>query len=61
MAKWSYGIDGDLEHPDWQHSIDGDYQPKKLRYSIDGDKILPKIDLDGLTPDQAIRILEKLK
>ena len=58
--KWSYNLDGDKVHPDWEYTTDGDYQPKGTKYTEDGDKILPNISLDGLTSNEAIKILKKI-
>lgn len=60
MAKWTRDLDGELRHPDWAMNADGEYLPRGTRYSLDGDRILPNICLDGLTPAEAIRILQKL-
>ena len=58
--KWTRTADGDMRHPDWKHSPDGDYRPKGLKFTPDGDKVLPKIDLEGLTPTQATEVLRRL-
>ena len=53
--EWTYGIDGDLEHPDWRHTIDGDYLPKAARITVDGEWVMPNGQKLARTKEERIK------